>query len=772
VTKAHAEVSLGSLSALNANASEAVPEAVPADLETLRRELVQADAALEHMADRTMRLQRVITALSRAVTRKDVAGAALGAGLEAASASCGVFRVLSADGARLELIDAVGLSVCVAESTPQIDVAAPSIEAEAFDTQRAVWITNHDEWAQRYPQAGTAGRAGMRAIYPLVADGRALGTLAFGFSGFAALSEDQRGLMLAIANQCAQALDRARLYEAERAAHAELEAAQNRSSFLLEASAILASSPEYEDTLSRVARLAVPRVADSCTIDLASDEGTSVAVEIADSDPARREITCELRRRFPVMPNAEHGVGAVIRRGEAVLYDRVSEAGLRAHVADPECLRLLLELGLGGGSMLIVPMVARGRTLGAITFLWLGSARRFGQQDMDMAKDLGRRAAVAVDNARLYLETREAVRTREDLLGIVSHDMRNPLTGMLMRCSLLLETLPDNDVGRALRPDIQAMARSAHRMERLLRDLMDFASIQAGYLSVERRPQALSELLREVSESVVALGGKRAIELDADGVDEHTQLLCDRERFAQIFSNLLGNAIKFTPAEGAIRVEVRRADREVRFAVKDSGPGIAPEELSRIFQKYWQRPQGGRGGVGLGLHIAKTLVDAHGGRIWVESQVGKGSTFFFTMPIALEQDAPLPHGILIVDDDSEYRRGLAEALSGEGYPVFEAGDGRQALAYLRTHAPPQLILLDLMMPTMDGWEFAATVRSDAALSSIPIVVMSSLGKVDVNAVLLGAVGCLRKPPQLPALFELAARYARAQAQPQAALPDA
>ena len=756
ITKARADVTIASMSALSAG----TPDAVPADVETLRRELLQADAALEHMADRTLRLQRVITALSRAVTHQDVAAAALGSGLEAASASCGVFRVLSADGEQLELVDAVGLAICLEESAPRIEVADPSFETNAFIGQRAVWITSQEEWSQRHAEhAGApAGRAGVRAVYPLVADGRALGTLAFGFSGFAPLSEDQRGLMLAIANQCAQALDRARLYEAERSALAELEAAQNRSAFLLEASAILASSHEYEDTLSRVARLAVPRIADLCTIDLASDAGTSVPVEVADTDPARRELVCELRRRFPVSPSAEHGIGAVIRSGRPVLYDHVSEAQLRAHVRDAECLRMLLELGLVGGSLLIVPMQARGRTLGAIALMSFGPGRRFDRHHRQMAKDLGRRAAVAVDNARLYLEARAAVRTREDLLGIVSHDLRNPLTGLLMRCSLLLETLPDNDFGKQVRPDVEAMARSAHRMERMLRDLMDFASIQAGYLAVERRPQRLSDLLREVMESVFSLSGGRAVEVDTKEVDAEARVLCDRERFLQIFSNLLGNAIKFTAPDGAIRIEARRSNGEIRFAVKDSGPGISADELPRIFQKYWQRPHGGRTGVGLGLHIAKTLVDAHGGRIWVESELGAGSTFFFTIPVAIEQPVPAASGILVVDDDAVYRGELAEALGAEGYSVFEAGDGRQALAYLRAHAPPQLILLDLMMPMMDGWEFAATVRADPLLASTPIVVMSSLAKFDVNAAMLGAVGCLRKPPQLPELFDLVARY--------------
>jgi signal transduction histidine kinase/ActR/RegA family two-component response regulator len=755
------EVLAGVSSPLSPSRSGATRLLAPADLETLRRELARADEALESMASWNARLQRVIQGLVRAVTSREVADASVSAGATCVGASAGAFCALSSDGQSLQRIGGLGL-VAVAESVSEIALATASAETEALTSQRPVFVASREEWSRRYPaHAGLLrARDGMSAVYPLIADGRVLGTIAFRFAGQTALSDDQRTCMLAISGHAAQALSRASRFDAECYAHAELRVAQARSKFLLEASAVLTSSHEYEHTLARVAALAVPRMADLCSIDLASDEGRSVPVEIAHTDPRSREIAYELRRRFPVLPTAEHGLGAVIREGKSVRYERISEADLRASIRDPECLRLMLELGLAGGSVMIVPMVARGRTLGAILLMSLGSGRRFDAADQAMAEELGERAATAVDNARQYLEAREAVRVREDLLGIVSHDLRNPLTGLLMRCSLLLESMPSGDLSKLVRPELEAMSRSAHRMERMLRDLMDFASIQAGYLAVERRAQPLLPLLREAMESVPVQSGKRAVRLDTDAIDPQLGVLCDRERFLQIFSNLLGNAVKFTPPGGEIAVAVTHLGGEVQFAVKDSGAGISSEDLPCIFQKFWQRSHGNRTGVGLGLHIAKTLVDAHGGRIWVQSQVGVGSTFFFTMPVAHEQQAGAPSGILIIDDDVAYRHEVAEVLSGEGYPVFEAGDGRQGLNYLRSHAPPHVILLDLMMPTMDGWEFAATVRADPALASIPIVVMSSLEKVDVNAALIGAAGCLRKPPRLPELLELAARYAR------------
>jgi signal transduction histidine kinase/CheY-like chemotaxis protein len=706
---------------------------------------------------------RVITALARAITRRDVARAALTEGLEAAGASSGLLRVLSADGAQLETIDAVGMTPEL-PGEQRVALDAHTAETEAFLTQRPVLITSRQESRRHDAElpAPSAVRTGTRAVYPLIADGRALGTIGYGFTGFVELNEEQRGLMQAFAGQCAQALDRARLYEAERSARAELEAAQRRSAFLLEASTILASSLEYQDTLSRVARLAAERVADLCSIDLADVEGRTVALEVAHVDAARRELACEMRRRMSFDPEIKLGTPAVMRSGKSELYPNNS-AALRQRLTDPVALRIAQELEFDGGSIMAVPMIARGRTLGVITFTASTQRRRYDSSDLKMAEDLAQRAAMAIDNARLYLEMREAVRTREDLLGVVSHDLRNPLTGLLMRCTLLLETLPNDGVGQQVRPDIEAMSRSAHRMQRMLSDLMDFASIQAGHLAVERRPHLLSDLLREATDSLNVLAGRRSITLVTDDLDPGLRVMCDRERLLQVFSNLLGNAVKFTGPEGSIRILAQHRGAEAQFSVEDDGPGIPQNELPKIFQKYWQRPHGPRAGVGLGLYIAKTLVEAHGGRIWAESRPGAGSAFRFTIPVVPgpgeNAEVRAPHGIMLVDDDALFRRELAEVLTREGYTVVEAADGRIALNHLRTQPLPRMILLDLMMPAMDGWEFAATIRADPMLANIPVVVMSSLDRVEINAALLGATDSVRKPVRLPQLLDLAARYA-------------
>jgi len=715
----------------------------------------------ELAAQRMARLHRVTAALARALSPRDVADAAVAEGSLVLGTSVSVFSILTSDNTELDVIAAIGLSPTARVSDRRVSLAAETARTEAFRTQQPVFIESEDEWRYRYPGVADpeAETLGARAIYPVVTDGRPLGTISFGFAEWRPISPEERMLMHALASQCAQALDRARLYEGERNARAEVETAQRRSAFLLEASTTLASSLEYEDTLAKIARLAVPRVADLCIVELAGEQqGTSAPVEIAHVDPAKRELACELRRRYPPETGALRGVPNVLRSGKSELYSSMSPELMRTQARDRDHLNLLLELGFDAASMMVVPMVARGRTLGAISLIATDSGRRYGLHDLNMAEDLAHRAAVSVDNARLYLEAREAVRTREDLLGIVSHDLRNPLAGMLMRCALLLETLPQDEAGLRIRRDIEAMNRSAHRMERLLRDLLDFASIQAGRLAVDKRPHAVAELIREGMESLYALAGRRSIRAETELEQKDAQVLCDRERFLQIFSNLIGNALKFTPQDGTISVRATKHDGDVHFSVTDTGPGIPKEELPKIFQKYWQG-RGGRTGAGLGLFIAKALVDAHGGRIWVESAPGNGATFSFTLPLVGERATGprLSSEILVVDDDVAFRRELMEALVAEGYSVVEAADGRQALNYVRAHGPPSLVLLDLMMPTMDGWEFVATTRSDPALSAIPIVVMSGLEKAEINASLLGATGYLRKPPSLDQLLDVVAR---------------
>jgi signal transduction histidine kinase len=237
---------------------------------------------------------------------------------------------------------------------------------------------------------------------------------------------------------------------------------------------------------------------------------------------------------------------------------------------------------------------------------------------------------VEMDNVRLVGEAQDALRAREDLLAIVSHDLRNPLGVVLASSSLLLKSnLPPDKEERARR-QVEAIQRAGNRMNRLIRDLLDFASIQAGRLSVSIRPQDVAAMVAEVLEVMEPLAAAKTMKLVAE-VASDLAIRCDHDRVIQLFSNLVGNAIKFTPEGGTITVRAAPDGAIVRFSVIDTGPGISADELPHVFDRYYQAQRRNRDGIGLGLSIARGIVEAHGGRIWVESEEGKGSTFSFTL---------------------------------------------------------------------------------------------------------------------------------------------
>jgi signal transduction histidine kinase len=224
-----------------------------------------------------------------------------------------------------------------------------------------------------------------------------------------------------------------------------------------------------------------------------------------------------------------------------------------------------------------------------------------------------------------------AVVARDQVLGIVAHDLRNPLHTIMMQAELLERPEPDPE-RRDQTPRL-VISRSASRMNRLIQDLLDVALVEAGELKVERAPLSATDLARDAAESEKPLAAESGLELDLEMSGDAPEVLGDRNRLLQIFDNLIGNAIKFTPKGGRITIGVRPGENEVEFSVADTGRGISPEHTPHVFDRFWQAAtRAKRLGAGLGLPITRGLVEAHGGRIWVESTVGRGSTFFFTIP--------------------------------------------------------------------------------------------------------------------------------------------
>ena len=243
-------------------------------------------------------------------------------------------------------------------------------------------------------------------------------------------------------------------------------------------------------------------------------------------------------------------------------------------------------------------------------------------------------AAMALESARLNADAQRASRAREELLAVVAHDLRNPLSTILMSALVLQEPLAPNNPGVSPKKFGERIHRAASRMEALINDLLDLAAIEAGHLAVAIEPHQALTLVTDAVDMMLPLASAKGLQLSVRIECEDLLLSCDRGRVLQVFSNLIGNAVKFTPAGERVTVLCAIEDGGFRFTVEDTGPGIPADLLPHIFDRYWQAGSTDRRGIGLGLSIAAGIVAIHGGRVWVESQVGSGSSFHFTLPRA------------------------------------------------------------------------------------------------------------------------------------------
>ncbi|HEX5831375.1 MAG TPA: ATP-binding protein [Gemmatimonadaceae bacterium] len=420
----------------------------------------------------------------------------------------------------------------------------------------------------------------------------------------------------------------------------ERKRAEDEQRFLAEASAVLAGSLEYEATLAAVPRLAVPRLGSWCalaTVDPA--DATIHSVTAPHADAGRTPLLEELLRRYPLDWDSPWLAVDVLRTGRAELVPHVTDEWLEARVVDAGQHRLLRLVGVD--SLLIVPLVAREQVLGALTLARdvSGGGRRFDEEDLGVARDLAGRAAFAIDNARLYRAAQRATAARDVVLGVVSHDLRNPLSAIAMCASTLRESLTAAVPGG--RDLADAIYDSTEWMQRLIRDLLDVAAIDSGHLSLERSLEDIGAIVTRALELLESDAAERGIVLEASVAPGLPRVSVDAERILQVLANLVGNAVKFSQAGGTVRVSAQRMGADVHVAVTDTGPGIPPEHREQMFDLYWHaRRTARRRGSGYGLAIARGIVDAHGGRIWVESELGVGSTFAFSIPMDQPEMSP------------------------------------------------------------------------------------------------------------------------------------
>jgi signal transduction histidine kinase len=335
--------------------------------------------------------------------------------------------------------------------------------------------------------------------------------------------------------------------------------------------------------------------------------------------------------RATVRPN--HPVRRVVREREPFISQYAPES-LEEAAESPEHLRTLRAMRLR--SSLLVPLTVGEACLGALGLA--SSERAFDETDLPLALEIGRRCALFIESARLHRSAKAAIEARDQVLAVVAHDLRNPLASMMFQLELLRR--PPGKLERRSREPVDALEHAARRMGRILEDVLDVTRFEAGQLELNRGQVSPAEVIAEVSRSQWDQVWSESLELRTEVAPDLPDVWADRSRVLQVLENLIGNATKFT-SEGSISLGAKAEGGEVVFWVADTGVGISAENIAHVFDRFWQAHRSRRSGAGLGLSIVREIVRAHRGRLWVESTLGSGSTFFFSLP-TMAAAAPNP----------------------------------------------------------------------------------------------------------------------------------
>jgi signal transduction histidine kinase/DNA-binding response OmpR family regulator len=394
-------------------------------------------------------------------------------------------------------------------------------------------------------------------------------------------------------------------------------ASHDRMSRLQQVTAALCDAVTPEDVTAVIFQQGLEAVkAKAGGVALLSADGQTVTLVSTHGYPA---ATTTAFRQQPA--SAHMPICVAIARDEPIYLETAEQEAL---------FPLAAQFNSIGGSRVALPFSTSTRLRGCLT-LSFPQFRAFDPHDRDFMMALAHQCGQALDRAHLYAEARAIAQSREELLAIVAHDLRNPLSALMTAAGLMRRSLPT--VGtEQLQSRLATIERSARRMDHLIQDLLDLARFQAGTLVLNQKQHTARELLQEVHDSHSMLAVDKSLRLSVEPVDPKTFVRCDRDRVLQAFSNLVGNAIKFTPAGGQIVLAASGNQGAVVFTVRDTGPGISSEHLPQLFDRFFQVDPANRNGVGLGLSIVKAIIDAHGGKLSVESQPGQGAVFSFVLP--------------------------------------------------------------------------------------------------------------------------------------------
>jgi PAS domain S-box-containing protein len=564
--------------------------------------------------------------------------------------------------------------------------------------------------------------------------------------------------------------------------------------FLAEAGALLASSLDQRQTLPALARLAVPHMADWCSIQLLDTNGKLERVAVAHPDPYRLDVMSEIEQQYPADQN--DAARRIARTGAPEYVHELTDEMFAASSRSPHHLELIRLLGLR--SWMGVPIKVDRRTIGVISLASSESGRLFEKRDVDVAEELGRRVGTTIDNARLFELTQqerrraeEASRAKDELLGVTSHELRTPLSAILGWARMLRSgNLSDDKRERAL----ETIERNAKIQVQLVEDLLDFNRVITGKLRLALAPLEPAGVVEAAVDVVRPAADAKNVRLQVLLDRNAGTLNGDPERLQQVVWNLLSNAVKFTPKDGRVYVQMKREDSHVEIVVADTGAGIAPAFLPHVFQPFRQQDATitrAHGGLGLGLAIVKHLVELHGGSIEARSEgVGKGAIFVVRLPVSPLRSAALPvakpvarrddaYGllqcppelqglrVLVCEDEPDARELIDSILAACKATVTLAGSVAEALDRF-SEAIPDVVVSDIGMPEASGYELIRRIRAMPAEKGgrVPAVALTAYASMAdrTRALMEGFQNHVAKPtePQelIAAVAALAGRFAR------------
>ncbi|MGQ0508380.1 MAG: ATP-binding protein [Myxococcaceae bacterium] len=591
-----------------------------------RQEAQSAAVRAEEIAHRTQTLQDATSAFGEALTLDQVMQVIFRNVLPALGADSGSVALLAPGSTEFELVWTHGHNAERIKWLSRFPLNASLPHSDAGRNKTALFFESNELLSRSYPHLSASSTLSALASLPLLVAGRCVGVLAATYSQPKVFSVELRTLAVALANQCAQALERARAFQEEKLARARIK-------LLADASKLLSQSLDYEQTMATLTQLMVPERADWCAVDIVTNEGEVRRLAVAHPDRERAALAFDYQRRYPVKLMEGDGIGQVILTGQSVLMSEVPLSSLDA-IADPTRRAYVRKLGIH--SFVCVPLTSRNKVLGALTLAYADSERRYGDADLALAEDLANRAASALDNALLYREAQAAVQARDSFLSVASHELNTPLTSIKLNFESLGRALsqlaPEHLAPLKADTKLQAVERQLSRLTGLVRDLLDVSRITTGVMKLEPAPVEFISLVREVVARSTddALRAGSIVHLDAQGTATG---MWDRLRLDQVVTNLLSNAIKYGHGK-PVSVSVRQTKDEVLLIIRDQGIGIAEVDRQRLFQRF-ERVADARhySGWGLGLWIVKQVLDAMGGTVEVESSPGKGSAFTVHLPL-------------------------------------------------------------------------------------------------------------------------------------------